>query len=81
MDRMRRIMQRGRSMIELTRINGTKLMINPDMIETMEETPDTVITLNNGHKYIVSEKTEQIKEYIIGFKRQIFDNLLSLNQN
>ena len=42
-------------MIELTRINNTKLMLNPDIIETMEETPDTVITLTNGHKYIVSE--------------------------
>mgnify|MGYP000762690076 CR=1 FL=1 len=44
-------------MIEVTRINGTKIMINSDIIEMMEETPDTVITLTNGHKYIVSEKT------------------------
>lgn len=68
-------------MIELTRINNTKLMLNPDIIETMEETPDTVITLTNGHKYIVSEKTEQIRQYIIDFKREIYRNLLNINQN
>ena len=52
-------------MIEVTRINGTKIMINSDIIEMMEETPDTVITLTNGHKYIVSEKTSLIKESIV----------------
>lgn len=68
-------------MIELTRINGTKLMLNPDIIETMEETPDTVITLNNGHKYIVSESAKQVCQYIISFKREIYRNLLNINQN
>lgn len=68
-------------MIELTRINSTKFMLNPDIIETMEETPDTVITLTNGHKYIVSESTEQICQYIISFKREIYRDLFNINQN
>lgn len=68
-------------MIEVTRINGTKIMINSDIIETMEETPDTVITLTNGHKYIVSEKTDQIKESIISFRREIYKDLIAVDKN
>ena len=61
-------------MIEVTRINGVRFSINCDLIETVEETPDTVITLTNGKKFIVSENMEQIKNLIIDFKRQIFYN-------
>ena len=73
--------QRRGSMIEVTRINGTKIMINSDIIEMMEETPDTVITLTNGHKYIVSEKTDQIKESIISFRREIYKDLIAVDKN
>ncbi|MDD6796818.1 MAG: flagellar FlbD family protein [Bacteroides sp.] len=68
-------------MIELTRINGTKLMLNPDIIETMEQTPDTVITLTNGHKYIVNETTDQICKSIISFRREIYKDLLAIAKN
>ena len=40
-------------MIEVTRLNDTKLLINSDLIELVEETPDTVITLTTGRKLIV----------------------------
>lgn len=59
-------------MIEVTRINGSKFSINPDLIETMEETPDTVITLVNGHKYVVVEPIEDIRNMIIHFKSAAF---------
>lgn len=45
-------------MIYVTRINGKTFVLNCDLIETMEETPDTVITLTGGNKYIVSESLE-----------------------
>ncbi len=59
-------------MIEVTRINGTTFMINPDLIETVEETPDTVITLVNGHKYVVKESNEELRRAVIEFKNLIF---------
>ncbi|MDD2509684.1 MAG: flagellar FlbD family protein, partial [Syntrophomonas sp.] len=46
-------------MIYLTRLNGEKIMVNIDMIELMEETPDTVVTLNTGKKFVVKERTWQ----------------------
>ena len=42
-------------MIYVTRINNKEFAINPDLIETLEATPDTVITLTNDSKYIVKE--------------------------
>lgn len=61
-------------MIEVTRLNGVKFSVNCDLIETVEETPDTVITLTNGKKFVVSENMEQIKNLVIDFKRQAYCN-------
>ncbi|MRR35217.1 flagellar protein FlbD [bacterium] len=55
-------------MIKLTRLNGSELFVNPDLIETIEETPDTHITLVNGKKYVVLEKTPAIVDKIVTFK-------------
>lgn len=59
-------------MITLTRLNGKEFVLNDDLIQTIEETPDTVITLANGAKYIVNEDYEEIKKRIIEYKRKIF---------
>ncbi|NMB30368.1 MAG: flagellar FlbD family protein [Clostridiales bacterium] len=47
-------------MLILTRLDGTKLMLNENMIEIAEETPDTVITMNNSHTYVVKESIDFI---------------------
>jgi flagellar protein FlbD len=47
-------------MIKLHRINGGEIFLNEKLIEIIESTPDTIITLNNGHKYIIREKIESI---------------------
>lgn len=55
-------------MIQLTRINDSKIVINEDFIESIEETPDTVVVLSNGRKLVVVENTETILALIIDFK-------------
>ena len=57
-------------MIYVTRLKGTEFAINADLIEIMEETPDTVITLTGGNKYVVSESIEVLIERIAGFRRR-----------
>ena len=47
-------------LIRVTRIKGGVFIINEDHIEMMESNPDTVITLVNGHRYVVAESTEEI---------------------
>lgn len=59
-------------MIDVTRLNGKILTINNDLIEFIEETPDTVITFTNGTKIIVKEETDEIKKRILDYKRKIF---------
>ena len=62
-------------MISVSRLGGKVFYLNADMIEVMEETPDTVITLVDGTKYIVSEGTEEIIAKIIAYRREVFTKL------
>lgn len=63
----------GGIMISVTRLNGKELMINCNLIELVEETPDTVITFTNGVKLVVKESSEQIRQSVIEYKREIFN--------
>ena len=52
-------------MIEVTKINGVKVLINPDLIELVEETPDTVVSFTTGRKII-------IKDLVKSYRKDIF---------
>lgn len=52
-------------MIHLERINGSQLWLNPLLIESIETTPDTVITLSNGHKYLVKQTADEVAADIL----------------
>ncbi len=58
-------------MIEVTRINDKKLTINAELIEKIEESPDTIITLVNGNKIIVKESRQEVKNLVILYKKEI----------
>lgn len=59
-------------MIKVTRLNDKIFTINSDLIEIIEETPDTVITLTGGNKFVVSESIEVIMERIVEFRRRCY---------
>lgn len=59
-------------MIDITRMNGSTITINSDLIETVEETPDTVITLTNGKKIIAKESRQDIKNLVKLFEKDIY---------
>lgn len=59
-------------MIEVTRLNGTKILINPDLIELVEETPDTVISFTTGRKLIVKDSRQEIKNLVKLYRKDIF---------
>ena len=58
-------------MIQFTRINRTPLVLNADLIEHIETTPDTVISLTNGQKFVVLETAEEVIQRVIGFRRKV----------
>ncbi|EOS51613.1 flagellar protein FlbD [Lachnospiraceae bacterium MD335] len=59
-------------MIEVTRLNGTKFLINSNLIGTVEETPDTVLTLTDGKKIIVKESRLEVKNLIKTTRQEYF---------
>ncbi|MGL4561988.1 MAG: flagellar FlbD family protein [Brevinema sp.] len=54
-------------MVELTRLNGSKIMINPYLVEIIESNPDTTILMNSGKKYLVSESPQDIEKRFSNF--------------
>ncbi|MDD2319083.1 MAG: flagellar FlbD family protein [Geobacteraceae bacterium] len=58
-------------MIKLTRLDGSQMYVNEDLIEVIEETPDTHITLSNGNRYVFQESAAVVIERIISFKSRI----------
>ena len=58
-------------MIELTKLSGQKVLVNPDLMELVEETPDTVVTLTTGRKIIVKESRQDIKNLVKSFRKDI----------
>jgi len=68
---MKLVCERGEGMIEVSRLNKKTFILNCDWIETVEATPDTVITLTNGKKYVVVEKVEEIIDKVIEYKQKL----------
>ena len=58
-------------MINLTRLNGMKFCLNAELVEQMESTPDTVITLITGNNIIVLEPAEKVRQLIIEYRSDI----------
>lgn len=58
-------------MIKLKRINGKEFVVNSDLIEFVEETPDTVLSLITGKKIIVSDSIDEVIEKIVEYRRKI----------
>lgn len=58
-------------MILLTRLGGPVFTLNPDLIERAEATPDTVVTLIGGNKYVICESLEELVDAIRDYRARI----------
>ena len=58
-------------MIKLTRLNKSEFYLNPDLIKSIEETPDTIIKLINDDHFLVREKAEVVIDRIVAFRVKI----------
>jgi len=61
----------GVYMIEVTKINDMKITLNAELIEIIEELPDTIITLTSGKKIIVKESRQEVKNLVILYKKEV----------
>ena len=62
-------------MIKVTRLNDTQIVINAELIEFVEETPDTVITMTTGRKIVVKETVDEIIDIVIQYKQKIYSRI------
>ena len=58
-------------MIKLTKLDGSEVFLNPDLIEILEEIPDTHITLSNGDKYLFLEPAQVVIDRIVSYRARI----------
>lgn len=65
-------------MISLTRLSGSVFVLNCDLIERVEEAPDTVITLLDGKKYVVAETVAEVVAAIRQYRREIVTGDISI---
>ncbi|MFT3951827.1 MAG: flagellar FlbD family protein [Oscillospiraceae bacterium] len=63
-------------MIKLTKLNDKAFILNCDLIENIQENPDTTIRLTNGNVFIVKEPMDEVLRLVIAFKKEIFSKLL-----
>lgn len=59
-------------MINLTKLSGVEITLNCDTIETVEEVPETVITLSNGKKILVKESRQEIINLVKCYKKELY---------
>lgn len=62
-------------MISVTRMNGARIYINAELIQTVEATPDTIITLINDKKMIVKDTPDEIAQRMIEYQQKIHQPL------
>ncbi|HUV39156.1 MAG TPA: flagellar FlbD family protein [Planctomycetota bacterium] len=58
-------------MIDVTRLDGRRMVINADLIKYVESTPDTIVTLTTGEKILVKQSARQVVERVIDYGRRL----------
>lgn len=58
-------------MITIHRLDGTELVLNAELIENLEQKPDTIITLTNGKRLVARESLDEVRKLIIEYRRTV----------
>ena len=66
------------TMIVVTRLNGPQFAVNPDLLQRVESTPDTILTLIDGTKYIVAESMEEVTNLVVEYRARVVAATMAL---
>lgn len=58
-------------MLRLTKLNGASIYVNPDLVRTIEQTPDTMLAMTDGQKLVVKESPEEVVDRLVEYRRRI----------
>lgn len=68
-------------MIKLTKINGTPIVVNAELLETVEATPDTIITLTTGKKILIRDTNDEVIRKVVAYKNEICGRITVVPQD
>ncbi len=64
-------------MIKVTRLNNIEIIVNAERIQSVQATPDTLITFTNKDRLMVKEPVEELSRRILDYRRMVFQNQVS----
>ncbi len=70
----------GPAVIVVTRLNGPQFAVNPDLLQRIETTPDTILTLIDGTKYIVAESLEEVTEKVVAYRARVIATMMEMSE-
>ncbi|WP_024286288.1 flagellar FlbD family protein [Cellulomonas sp. KRMCY2] len=65
-------------MIVVSRLNGPKFAVNPDLLQRIESTPDTILSLIDGTKYIVAESMDEVTALVVEYRARVVAATIAL---
>ena len=68
-------------MIKLHRLNGQEIVINAELVESLESVPDTLVVLYTGNRYVVTETVDEVQKQIIAYQQQAHANSAETKTN
>ncbi len=66
-------------MIKLHKLNGAEIIINADLIESMEATPDTVLNLATGNRFLVKDSVQEVMDKVVEYKKKVYADKKCVN--
>lgn len=74
------IKKEGVLMIRVTRMNGVEFVINAELVEFVESTPDTVITLTTGKKFVLKDSLDDVVDKVIAYRKAVGSKIIYQNR-
>jgi flagellar protein FlbD len=66
-------------MIKLKKLNGFEIIVNAELIESVEATPDTVINLATGNRFIVRDSVDEVVARVVEYKKKVYSERRAIN--
>ncbi|HBW23738.1 MAG: flagellar protein FlbD [Elusimicrobia bacterium GWA2_56_46] len=66
-------------MIKLRKLNGTEIVVNAELIESVEASPDTVLSLATGNRYLVKDSVQEVVDKVVEYKKKVYADRKCIN--
>lgn len=60
------------TMIKLHKLNGAEIVVNAELIESVEATPDTVLNLATGNRFLVKDSVQEVVDKVVEYKKKVY---------